>query len=87
MIHAEYAIPHWWIYGLYEVVPFSLLEVWDGCGTFIANEGTVFISCPEEPISLDKKLELLRADIMTEVNKRLHAIGEVISVVIGNSIR
>ena len=37
MIHVEYAVPYWWNYGLFEVVPLGICTVWDGCEIFVAR--------------------------------------------------
>ena len=60
MFNVKYAVPYWWKYKLFEVVPIGMCVVWDGCGTIAVNEQDGFIWCGDEPISLDKKLNSLQ---------------------------
>ncbi len=93
MIHTAYAYPSEWDYGLFEIVPPSTCAIWDGCGYEITF-GDFF----SEPLSFKTIEELikeevnqtwdeLRDELRDEVDKRFRAVGEVISVIIGNSIR
>ena len=98
MIHVEYAVPYWWAYGLFEIVPLGIGKAWDGCGREIT-----FGDFEEEislPIPTDENLEMFRGYVMKNmvskssreydinaIEKKFRAVGEVISEFIGNLVR